>query len=112
MVIAGQDGALSLLDAEQGTLVWTLHTGSPLLSSSTVTEQNPSFAVFPGADGQLYGYEDAADERRSLTVRPGLKLACCISVGWQTQAVTGSAACPLWSRQLACRQTAAQSVAV
>ena len=68
MVVAGQDGALSLLDAEQGTLVWTFHTGKPLLSSSTVATKDATFAVFPGADGQLYGYEDASSGQRSLTV--------------------------------------------
>ena len=81
VLVSAHDGSLSLLDAEQGNLVWTLDTGAPLLTSSAAEGRDASHAVFPGADGQLYAYEDTSSGDRALTVRlVQACAACCCKV--------------------------------
>jgi len=56
LLVGKIDGSISSVDAENGNILWTFDSGSPLISSSRGPDSK--IQVFPGIDGSVYVLED------------------------------------------------------
>lgn len=59
------DGSVSAVDGNNGNILWTFQTGSPLIATQKETDSNVQ--VFPGIDGSIFVLH--GDESPKLEVK-------------------------------------------